>query len=162
MKIYIYLIISVLCIVSCTDSKKNAQNNPTELNKNSLDSTSAGLSLLKKHCYICHSPESSSHDEIIAPPMAAVKMRYQMSYASQQEFVDAIVSWTMDPNQENALMKGAVDQFKVMPKQAFDKNEMEELALYMFQNSLDEPVWFASHQKEMHGKRGKRRQGIPK
>ena len=162
MKIYIYLVISVLCISSCTDSKENAQNNSTELNKNSLDSTSVGLSLLKKHCYICHSPESSSHDEIIAPPMAAVKMRYQMSYASQQEFVDAIVSWTMDPNQENALMKGAVDQFKVMPKQAFDKNEMEELALYMFQNSLDQPVWFASHQKEMHGKRGQRRQGIPK
>ncbi len=161
MKIYIYLIISVLCIASCTDSKNNAQNNPTELNKNSLDSTSAGLSLLKKHCYICHSPESSSHDEIIAPPMAAVKMRYQMSYASQQEFVDAIVSWTMDPNQGNALMKGAVDQFKVMPKQAFDKNEMEELALYMFQNSLDEPVWFASHQKEMHGKGGGKKRGMP-
>jgi len=99
MKIYIYLIVSVLCIASCTDSKENAQNKSIELNKNSLDSTAAGLGLLKKHCYSCHSPESSSHDEIIAPPMAAVKMRYQMSYASQQEFVDAIVSWTMDPNQ---------------------------------------------------------------
>ncbi len=158
MKIYIYLIVSVLCVLSCTDSKKVSPNNSTELNKNSLDSTTAGL---KKHCYICHSPESSSHDEIIAPPMAAVKMRYQMSYASQQEFVDAIVSWTMDPNQGNALMKGAVDQFKVMPKQAFDKNEMEELALYMFQNSLDEPVWFASHQKEMHGKGGGKKRGMP-
>ena len=84
-----------------------------------------------------------------------------MSYKNEQEFVDAIVAWTMNPMQENALMRGAVDRFKVMPKQLFDENEMRKLAVYMYQNDLSEPTWFAAHQKEMHATGGKRRQGMP-
>ena len=133
--------------LSCADSNSKSETISSELKKN--------------HCYICHSPESSSHDEIIAPPMAAVKMRYKMSHESEQEFVDAIVTWTMNPNEESALMKGAIDRFKVMPKQLFDENQMQQLALYMYQNDLGEPTWFAAHQKEMHANGGKRRQGMP-
>lgn len=161
MKNYIYLIFSVLIILSCADSNKETNAITSELKKENQVELSQGLDLLQKHCYICHSPESSSHDEIIAPPMAAIKMRYKMSYENEQEFVDAIVAWTMNPIEENALMRGAIDRFKVMPKQLFDKNEMRQLAIYMYQNDLSEPTWFAAHQKEMHGNGGKRRQGMP-
>ena len=161
MKIYIYLFFSTIISFSCSDMKNDTPNVSSELKKDIQANSAIGLDLLSKHCYICHSPESSSHDVIIAPPMAAVKMRYSMSYKSEDEFVEAIVAWTMDPKEENALMRGAVDRFKVMPKQLFDENEMRQLALYMYQNELSEPSWFAAHQKEMHGKGGKRKQGLP-
>lgn len=161
MKIYIHLIFSAILLLSCSDLKEEAPTISSELKKDNQVESSVGLDLLKKHCYSCHSPESSSHDEIIAPPMAAVKMRYSMSYKSEQEFVNAIVAWTMDPKQENALMRGAIDRFKVMPKQLFDENQMRQLALFMYRNDLSEPIWFEAHQKEMHGKGGKRRQGMP-
>ena len=161
MKICIYLIFSSLIFLSCKDSNEKPNAISSDLKKDNKVELPQGLDLLQKHCYICHSPESSSHDEIIAPPMAAIKMRYKMSYKNEQEFVDAIVAWTMNPMQENALMRGAVDRFKVMPKQLFDENEMRKLAVYMYQNDLSEPTWFAAHQKEMHAKGGKRRQGMP-
>lgn len=161
MKNYIILIFSVIILLSCSDLKKETKIISSELKKDSQDESPLGLDLLKKHCYSCHSPESSSHDEIIAPPMAAVKMRYSMSYKSEQEFVNAIVAWTMDPKKENALMKGAVDRFNVMPKQLFDENEMRQLGLFIYHNDLNEPAWFAAHQKEMHGKGGGRRLGRP-
>ena len=161
MKNYIYLVFSILFILSCADSNKESNTITSELKKGNQVESSQGLDLLQKHCYICHSPESSSHDEIIAPPMAAIKMRYKMSYENEKEFVEAIVEWTMNPKEENALMKGAVDRFKVMPKQLLEKNDMIQLAMYMYQNDLSEPSWFAAHQKEMHGKGGKRRQGMP-
>lgn len=161
MKICIYLICSSLLFLSCVDSKKEPNTVSADLKKNNQVESPQGLDLLQKHCYICHSPESSSHDEIIAPPMAAVKMRYKMLYEDEKEFVEAIVAWTIDPIAEKALMRGAVDRFKVMPKQLFDENEMRQLAIYMYQNDLSEPTWFAAHQKEMHSTRGKRRQGMP-
>jgi len=161
MKVYICLLFSTIIVLSCTNLKKETPDVSSELKKDSQAESALGLDLLSKHCYSCHSPESSSHDVIIAPPMAAVKMRYSMSYKSEDEFVHAIVAWTMNPKEENALMRGAVDRFKVMPKQLFDENEMRQLALYMYQNELSEPTWFAAHQKEMHGKGGKRRQGLP-
>lgn len=161
MKIYIHLIFSSLLLLSCAESNKEPNTFSSDLKKGNQVDLAEGLDLLQKHCYICHSPESSSHDEIIAPPMAAIKMRYKMSYESEQEFVDAIVAWTMNPIEEKALMRGAVDRFKVMPKQLFDENDMRQLAIYMYQNDLREPTWFAVHQKEMHAKGGKRRQGMP-
>ena len=114
--------------------------------------------LLKKNCYVCHNPAAASHDEIIAPPMAAVKMRYSRWYPDEKEFTAAITSWVLDPRPEKALMKGAVDRFNVMPKQQFKPDDVKKIALYIYQNKLEEPEWFAAHERSMHGMgRGMRR-----
>lgn len=109
-----------------------------------------GLILMKKHCYVCHSVLSNSHDEIIAPPMAAVKWRYSMRYSSKEDFVSAMVQWSMDPDLKKSIMPGAVDKFKVMPKQPFDSIEIVRIVNYIYDNELEEPEWFKDHQKEMH------------
>jgi len=94
--------------------------------------------------------------------MAAVKMRYSRRFDSKDEFVDAMVSWTMNPEKEKALMRGAVDKFKLMPKQAFKEEDMLKIASYIYENKLEEPSWFAAHQKEMHGNANGMRQGMIK
>ena len=59
-----------------------------------------------------------------------------------------------DPKEENALMYGAVQQFKVMPKRAFNEEDLEKIATYIYDNEIEQPDWFAAHFKEQHGGKG--------
>jgi hypothetical protein len=52
-------------------------------------------------------------------------------------------------------MRGAVKQFNVMPKQIFKKEDLEKIALYIYENELEVPDWFMAHEKEMHGNGGR-------
>lgn len=141
-------------LFSCNESKKELSKSDHKISVNEHNKESDGYTLLKTQCYICHSVTSKSHDEIIAPPMAAVKMRYSRIYKNKESFVEAISDWAIDPKAENALMRGAVKQFNVMPKQIFKKEDLEKIGLYIFENELEVPEWFAEHEKEMHGNRG--------
>jgi len=162
MKNFIYLFFSLLLFLSCDDRKENSNQEKDNQSHVLTSQSSEGYELLKNQCYACHSPVSSSHDVIIAPPMAAVKMRYSRRFDSKDEFVDAMVSWTMNPEKEKALMRGAVDKFELMPKQAFKEEDMLKIASYIYENKLEEPSWFAAHQKEMHGNANGMRQGMIK
>jgi hypothetical protein len=145
------LIAVMLLLVSCNEDKKNL----TQVNKNVPDiqynTESEAYQLLSTQCYICHSIISTSHDALIAPPMVAVKKRYSRLYKSKDEFVNAFTKWALNPNKEDAIMFGAVTQFNVMPKQNFKEEDIKKIATYIFENELEQPVWFNAHQKEMQG-----------
>lgn len=111
-----------------------------------------GYTLMKSNCYICHNPNTASHDDIIAPPFKGVKMHYTKQYRNKEEFVDAIGNWVLDPSEGKALMYGAVNQFKVMPKMTLDKKDLEKIASYLYDNDPDEPEWMDEHMKEEKGK----------
>lgn len=161
MKNLVYLMLSMSIFFSCT-GKKEELKDIIDVQTSEMKSHSAeGYELLKNQCYICHSPISSSHDEIIAPPMAAVKMRYGRIYRTRDEFIEAIVSWTLNPDPEKALMRGAVDRFKQMPKQEFKQDDMRKIAIYVYDNKLEEPHWFDAHQKEMHANGKGAGRGMP-
>jgi cytochrome c553 len=108
--------------------------------------------LVTNNCYSCHSPSSSSHDEIIAPPMIAVKTRYLKEYNSEKDFVDAIVSYAKNPSKLKTLMKGAVNKFGVMPQQNFSKKDLQKIAKYIYYNPIKEPEWFKGHFEKEHKK----------
>jgi mono/diheme cytochrome c family protein len=146
----IYGLSFLLLVVSCTNTKPKSTE-PLNSEANMVNAKeSEGYELTKVQCYACHNPNTASHDEIIAPPLAAVKMRYQMQYKTEAEFVDAMVDWAMDPKESRSLMRGAVVKFKTMPKQLFKEEEIRKIATYIYNNKLEEPHWFAAHQKEMH------------
>lgn len=149
-KLVILLIVATTLIAFNNTPKKIISKN-IEIKISELSNDAEAYELIKTKCYICHSINSSSHDVIIAPPMAAVKMRYSRNYRAKESFVEAITKWTMDPKVEKALMPGAVDNFNVMPKQVFVEEEIRKIATYIYENELEEPNWFDEHQKEMHG-----------
>lgn len=143
-------IMSIL-FIGCNEKKENKKSSTTVIAEKTINTEqSEGYTLLKNNCYACHSVQTKSHDEIIAPPLVAVKRRYKMAYNSKEEFVDAWVAWVLDPKEENALMRGAVKQFNVMPKQLFNKEEIAKIAEYVFDNELETPEWFAKHFEEEH------------
>jgi len=149
--IYIIAVIT-LVLASCNKTKQDTVSKvePVAVNTMKVEQ-SEDYTLFKNNCYACHSVISASHDEIIAPPMEAVKRRYQKSYTSKETFVEAFVNWSKDPKEENALMRGAVQQFKVMPKQVFNETDLKKIAVYIYDNEIEQPEWFEAHFKEEHG-----------
>ncbi len=149
------LVIATLFLVSCDKTKQGTKSKTDAIavNETAADQ-SEGYTLFKNNCYACHSVTSASHDEIIAPPMVAVKRRYKMNYTSKEAFVDAVVNWSKDPKEEKALMRGAVKQFKVMPTQVFKEEDLQKIAAYIYDNEIEKPEWFEVHFKEEHGGEG--------
>lgn len=150
MKIILAIIVAAFALVSCSNTPKKDTVEVLE-NTVSVEGLKAeGLELLQQKCYACHSVTTKSHDDIIAPPMIAVKKRYMMAYTDKQQFVEAFTNWALNPVAENALMFGAVDSFKVMPKQDFKKEEIEKIANYVYDNDIEVPEWFGAHFNEQH------------
>jgi len=141
----------IISLISCknnTQSKeKNLQTKPVKVTQTA--NNSEGYQLLKTTCYACHNPNTKNHDNIIAPPMIAVKKMYSMKYNTKDAFVNAFVSWASYPKEENSLMRGAVNRFKVMPKQGFKKEDLTKIATYIYKNKIEAPSWFAEHEKQM-------------
>jgi hypothetical protein len=74
----------LLLLPNCTSEKMQSE---TTAMVAAVQSVTEVPDAVKIYCYACHNPSAPSHDEIIAPPLAAVKMRYEMQYTSKDEFV---------------------------------------------------------------------------
>jgi len=101
--------------------------------------------LLASNCYVCHNPNSKSHDEILAPPLAGIKMRYQRATSDREAFITKMTSFVSNPSEESALMHGPVRRFGLMPKTALSDKEISEIVTYISDNELPRPEWFEGH-----------------
>jgi mono/diheme cytochrome c family protein len=138
----------VVIVIAFSSFNKQSTSKPLEKSITVDETANAeGLKLIKQNCYACHSVTSKSHDEIIAPPMIAVKNRYSIKYNNKKDFVNAVVAFVSDPKAENALMIGAVDKFNVMQKLAFKEEDLRKIASYIYDNEIEKPEWFKSQFK---------------
>ncbi|MCI4442487.1 MAG: c-type cytochrome [Lentimicrobium sp.] len=146
---FIKLAVLLVLFSSC-----NKQKTSDDFNKDLTQSTEAenaeALALFQQKCYACHSVITKSHNEIIAPPMIAVKKRYSMQFDNKEDFVNAVVAYASDPKAENALMIDAVNKFKPMPKQAFTTEDLTKIATYIYENKIETPEWFEEHFQQNH------------
>jgi cytochrome c2 len=150
MKINFIIIALLLIVFSSFDKLISTNKTYKKATVNFNNDKSEGLKLFKQNCYACHSVITKSHNEIIAPPMIAVKKRYLMQYDTKESFVKAVVAYAIDPKAKNALMIGAVNQFKAMPKQAFKREDLKKIAAYIYDNKIETPVWFEDHFQQNH------------
>ena len=140
----------IIVITSFFISSCNNKTSSIQINESNLTTDNKAFELFQQKCYACHSVTTKSHDEIIAPPMVAVKRRYMKEYDSKEDFVKAVVNYAIDPKEENALMRGAVNKFNVMPKQAFNEDDLIKIATYIYDNEIESPKWFKEHFKQNH------------
>lgn len=146
---FIKLVVLLVVFSSC-NKQKSSEDFGINSSSVSESENAEALALFKQKCYACHSVTTKSHDEIIAPPMIAVKKRYSMQYDNKKDFVNAVVAYAIDPKAENALMIGAVNQFKAMPKQAFEEEDLKKIASYIYENKIETPEWFEDHFQQNH------------
>jgi mono/diheme cytochrome c family protein len=114
---------------------------------------SGAATMIEQKCFTCHSP-TADHDNRLGPPMAAVKMHYTGKYDNKTDFVNAVTAYAMNPSVDKSLMPGAVRNFKLMPKQEFNEDEVRLIAAFIYENDLQTPDWFAEHHPNgmQHGK----------
>lgn len=112
-----------LTLFSCDSGKEESKD----------DKEVAGLDgkkLMEKDCYSCHNTQGT--DNMLAPPMSRVRDHYWDDDISKEDFVAAIADWCENPTEEKSLMPGARRKFGLMPKQPFEREEVEAIAAYLY------------------------------
>lgn len=147
----------VFLLSSCNSKPANidkilSAEEKQEIMKTASLSAEEGLAKLTTYCYSCHSPQSQSHDDMLAPPLAGIKYKYSRTYQDKTLFVSRMADFVYNPSKANALMKGPVRRFGLMPKVPLSKAEINELCLFIYEHELEVPAWFPAHFEEQHGK----------
>lgn len=146
-----HLLLIVLFIVSCKNKPDSYENQALKIGNNDEQFQNEAYKKMKTLCYSCHSPDAEI-DMRMAPPMVAVKMHYTEKYNTQEDFVNAIWDFMKKPDENKALMKGAVRKFGLMPYVPYKEDDIKAIASYIYNNDLEKPEWFDEHVKEKHGK----------
>lgn len=147
MKNSVILLLFLVLIFSCNNSKKNEYS---AFDKQMQANKHPGKKLMETNCYTCHSPSASERDRI-GPPMIAIKRHYINDKTTKSEFIDNMQAWIKNPKAEDAKMYGAVKRFGVMPKQVFPEKTIEQIANYIYDYDIDQPEWFEDHYKQHSG-----------
>jgi mono/diheme cytochrome c family protein len=119
------------------------------------EQVSNGYELFKNNCYACHNPAAPSHDALLAPPFAGIKMHYTQAYPDKQDFIDKMSAFVANPTEEAALMKGPIRRFGLMPTPNVTPEQVRAIVTFIYENKVEEPAWFAAHEEEMKKKRMK-------
>lgn len=145
----------VLLLTACNTNKHNeylAMANSSDYSEMEILQEHPGKKLMENNCYSCHSPKAVE-DNMAAPPMIAIKMHYISEDTTKEDFINDIVEWSKNPSKEISKMHGAIKKFGLMPYQFYPENTIREIAEYVYENEIEEPVWFEEHYKKMHRNR---------
>jgi len=112
-----------------------------------------GLELMETKCFACHNPKAGKSEQM-APPMIAIKNQYLEKFKSKEEFVSHFIDFTSNPQKDKSLMADAVEQFNLMPNMNFDKEELKNIAEYVYDSKLEEPEWYASRNQTVVPEKG--------
>jgi len=157
-KLPIYLFSTLILVVSCKDkTSENYKAVPSVPDNTKIANTKAhpGKKLMETQCYICHSPSAPEKEGRIGPPMIAIKAHYIKDKTTKEAFTNAMWSFLEKPSEDKAKLRGAVRRFGVMPYQPFKKEDIRQIAEYIFDYQIDEPTWFKDHWENGHKKKRK-------
>jgi cytochrome c2 len=121
-----------------TSSEKTTNDNHYSA---ALPVANNGKQLLETKCNICHGIKDSAA-AMLAPPFVNIKSKYKAVYKTREEFVKGIVDFTMNPSEKNALMRGSLKRFAVMPKMGYSKADLTTIANYIYDSDFEKPSWF--------------------
>ncbi len=140
-----------LIIFSCKDVPKSV-----EVNKRSPNAVAQsgenhpGRRILETECYICHNPRATE-ENMIAPPMIAIKMHYIDGNTTKEQFRDDLIKWINDPETESKI-PAAHKRFGPMPYIPYPDDAIEQVADYLYDYEVEKPGWFDAHYEAEHGK----------
>lgn len=139
MKKVILILLVFIGLASCNDNEQKSTINTDE--NQSVEKgivSEEGLKLMTEKCFICHfpKPDPSKKGQMLAPPMLRVQEHYLPNYQSKEAFVEAIIAWVENPQEENTLMPGAIRKFHIMPKLVYEKDELKLIAETIFETDF--------------------------
>ncbi|AFL79734.1 hypothetical protein Aeqsu_0211 [Aequorivita sublithincola DSM 14238] len=129
----------IILLAACNNQNHSSYLTITEKNESvefKLSQEHPGKKLMENNCYACHNPKSTE-EEMMAPPMIAVKMNYISEDTSKEDFVAEIIEWTKNPSSEKSKMPEEVKKFGLMPYQFYPENTIRQIADYMYDNEIE-------------------------
>jgi len=147
----------MLSTISCNapkDAKTKESPSPQAVTAREELTDLEAAKLLTNVCYVCHNPQSGSHDEMLAPPLVGIKRQYQKATEDREAFITRMAAFVSNPNKENVIMKGPIRRFGLMPPTTLSDPEIKAIVTYIYDNDLPQPDWFEQHEEEMHGDGG--------
>lgn len=110
-----------------------------------------GKKVYESACMACHAAQGKAK---IAPPIFAVKNHVIDVYTEREDFIERVKSWVKTPVEEEALMRGAIRKFGLMPALPhLSEEDLQAVAEYLFDTDMALPEWYAEHYEEEHGKK---------
>lgn len=100
-------------------------------------------------CMSCHKLDRS--EQMVAPPVFAVRHHYIRAYPGRADFIAQVVEWLEEPDPNVSLMPGAMRRFNLMPKQELTSEERENVAAFLYDANFNEPDWYREHFEQGHG-----------
>jgi cytochrome c2 len=135
------IVIAAFSLSFCSETTaKNENKSPDDTYSETIIDNSIGKELLESKCMVCHKIQDDK-DAMLAPPIAHIKRKYSKVNKSEQAFNNALISFTINPKKEDAMMFGTLKQFGVMPNLNFNKEEVAKIAQYIYANDFPEPQW---------------------
>ena len=141
MKTYLFAFFALLAFMGCQRSEQLTLKSDQE----QLVSH-PGKELMETYCNACHKPQGD-HEGRLAPPMAMVKQHYMTDNITKEEFIKNVTNWVDDPNWDHLKMNGAARRFGIMPKQALPKEDIEQIAEYLFDHEFNLGEDCGDHQR---------------
>jgi cytochrome c553 len=133
------LLVAVVLLASCSNSQPKQQTQTVVEAKADI---SKGFQSLQQNCFSCHSPNAAIQEKV-APTMAEIKLAYLQHDSTEAGFKTAMVNFLSAPTTEASLMPDAVKQYNLMPKMGFDEAQLNNIAAYIYQSTIEKPEWFA-------------------
>lgn len=130
----------VTAIYACSPNKNAVKEQVEDNLPNYTESANETKALLDSKCMVCHGIKESQ-DEMLAPPFAHIQKKYSKVSSSKESFIESFVDFTLNPNEDQAMMFGALKQFNLMPNLGFERTEVEKIALYVYEHEFPEPKW---------------------
>lgn len=142
MKGLVIVVLAVLLSLSCVKKEEDTQPINMQSPTLQLPPVSTALQNIEEVCYVCHSPDAGPQNRI-APPLEIAKRNYLSSTNSRGEFVDKMVQFILYPTANQSLMHSDVEQYGLMDPVGFSKEEIREIAEFIYDTNLEKPDWLA-------------------
>ena len=88
-----------------------------------------GKEMWEVRCSACHSIDPPPK---LAPPVRGIVMNYRRTYSDREAFAQAVSAFAHSPTKEASQMPHALEKFNLMPALPFEKNELAEIARWMW------------------------------
>ncbi len=135
---FISLFFLSISLVSCGEEKKApaATSNKIVIKQEFKDKvrsekTSDEYLLLENSCLYCHTIGTNTEKEV-APTMQVVRDIYKQAHPNKEAFVQSFLDFCENPVAEKALMPSAIEQFGMMEDAGHTKEDVEDIAAYLF------------------------------
>lgn len=102
---------------------------------------------MSTYCQTCHGVGKFEIDEMLAPPLWAVRAHYLGAYPEPEAFVDAMATFIIEPQQETSRMPLAVADYGLKAPISMDEEKIRAVVWAIYAGQVEKPSWSRDYEK---------------